>query len=115
MSNRLRRTLTEVAPPASGRLSESAFLLAGAAAGLLGWGAVNGTATALTLVGLAGLVPPKLAFWTAWVAAAAVGYCWTGTLLVPASWCSHSGPASTSVSCSDRRHYTYLPGNTSPL
>jgi len=48
---------------------------------MLGWGAVNGTATALTLAGLGGLVPARLAFWQAWVAGAAVGYCWTGGLL----------------------------------
>jgi hypothetical protein len=51
---------------------------------MLGWGAVNGAATTLTVAGLAGLVPPRTAFWTAWVAAAAVGYCWTGGLLVRA-------------------------------
>lgn len=51
---------------------------------MLGWGTVNGSASVLTVVGLAGLVPPRPAFWTAWVAAAAVGYCWTGGLLVRA-------------------------------
>ncbi|MDS0277510.1 hypothetical protein NDI85_06870 [Halomicroarcula sp. S1AR25-4] len=45
------------------------------------WGAVNGTAMGLTLTGLAGLVPEPLAFWHAWVGAAAVGYCWTAGLL----------------------------------
>ena len=134
MSNRLQRTLSRAVPATSGRLSESGFLLAGAVAGLfgwggtqvlawtappssaplaaalwavlmlgfvaltvfhgpdtvrfsgpmLGWGTVNGAATALTVAGLAGLVPPGIAFWTAWVAAAAVGYGWTGALLVRA-------------------------------
>ncbi|MDS0281045.1 hypothetical protein [Haloarcula onubensis] len=51
---------------------------------MLGWGAVNGTAMALTLGGLAGLVPARPAFWTAWVGAAALGYCLTGGLLVRA-------------------------------
>lgn len=45
------------------------------------WGAVNGTALALTVFGLAGLVPERVAFWHAWIAAAAIGYCWTGGLL----------------------------------
>ena len=51
---------------------------------MLGWGAVNGSAMALTLGGLAGVVPARLAFWTAWVGAAALGYLWTGGLLVRA-------------------------------
>ena len=45
------------------------------------WGAVNGTAMALTLGGLLAAVPPFVAFWGAWAAASAVGYCWTGGLL----------------------------------
>jgi hypothetical protein len=130
----LRARLEAAAPPTSGRLSESGFLLSGAAAGLLGWtgtqvfawvdppsaallatglwaalmlgfvgltvfhapaairfslpmlgwGTVNGMATVLTVAGLAGLVPGRVAFWAAWVVAAAVGYCWTGSLLVRA-------------------------------
>ena len=48
------------------------------------WGTVNPAAMALTVAGVAGLVPARLAFWTAWVAAAAVGYIWTGGLLVRA-------------------------------
>lgn len=132
--NRFQRALSRATPATSGRLSESGFLLAGATAGLLGWGgtqvltwvnrpsgallatglwtvlmlgflgltvfhapatvrfstpmlgwgAVNGTATVLTVAGVAGLVPATVAFWTAWVGAAAVGYCWTGGLLVRA-------------------------------
>lgn len=131
LSERLRASLEQFAPPTSGRLSTREFLLAGAGAGavgwtgtqlltwtappaaawvaaalwfvlaglfvgvtvahgpdeirfsapMLGWGAVNGTATTLTLAGLAGLVPARLAFWQAWVAASTVGYCWTGGLL----------------------------------
>lgn len=127
----LRLRLRDVAPATSGRLTESEFLLAGTAAGALGWGgtqalawldppnaalaatalwvvlvgafagttvlhgpdavrfsdamfvwgAVNGTATGLTLAGLAGLVPASIAFWHVWAGAAAVGYCWTGGLL----------------------------------
>jgi len=127
-----RRRLHRVAPPTSGRLGESRFLLAGATAGLVGWsgtqaiawldqpngpllatalwtvliggfigltvrhapddvrfshvmvgwGTVNGTATALTVVGLAGLLPAKIAFWVAWAAAAATGYALTGALLL---------------------------------
>ena len=49
---------------------------------MLGWGVANGTAMALTVGGLAGLVPARIAFWTAWVGAAALGYLWTGGLLV---------------------------------
>ncbi|MFC6756170.1 MULTISPECIES: hypothetical protein [Haloarcula] len=51
---------------------------------MLGWGLVNGTAMALTVGGLVGVVPARLAFWTAWVGAAALGYLWTGGLLVRA-------------------------------
>jgi len=130
----LRASLRGVAPPTSGRLDESAFLLAGATAGLLGWGGtqvlawvdvpssalaatvlwavlvvgfasltllhgpdairfseamfawgtVNPAAMALTAGGLVGVVPDHLAFWTAWVGAAALGYLWTGGLLVRA-------------------------------
>ncbi|WP_254280028.1 hypothetical protein [Haloarcula marina] len=130
----LRARLRYVAPPTSGRLTESEFLLAGATAGVLGWGGtqllswvdppraaflavalwvvlvagfsaltvlhgpdetrfsdamfvwatVNSAATALSLAGLAGLVPGQVAFWHGWVAAAAVGYCWTGGLLAGA-------------------------------
>lgn len=129
---RLGALLDLVAPPTSGRLSESGFLLAGATAGvlgwggtqlltwfeppaaallatglwsalmlgfvgltvfhaphavrfsapMLGWGAVNGTAMALTIAGLAGLVPGRTAFWTAWAGAAAIGYGWTGGQLL---------------------------------
>lgn len=132
--NRFQDALSRAAPATSGWLSESGFLLAGATAGLcgwggtqvltwvdrpsgallatalwtalmlgfvgltifhapatvrfstpvLGWGVVNGTATVLTVAGVAGLVPPVTAFWAAWVGAAAVGYCWTGGLLVRA-------------------------------
>jgi len=49
---------------------------------MLGWGTVNSTAIALTVGGVAGLVPARLAFWSAWVGAAALGYLWTGGLLV---------------------------------
>jgi len=130
----LRASLRALAPATSGRLDESAFLLVGAAAGLLGWGGtqvlswlaiadsaplatalwtvlvtgfaaltvlhapeavrfsdamfvwgtVNPAAMALTVGGLVGVVPARLAFWTAWVAAAAVGYLGTGWLLVRA-------------------------------
>ena len=48
---------------------------------MLGWGVVNGTAMALTVGGLVGVVPARLAYWTAWVGAATLGYCWTGGLL----------------------------------
>ncbi|MDS0257829.1 hypothetical protein NDI56_00240 [Haloarcula sp. S1CR25-12] len=51
---------------------------------MFGWGTVNGTATALTVAGVSGLVPPRVAFWFAWVGAAALGYLWTGGLLVRA-------------------------------
>ena len=134
MTDGLRAHLETTAPSTSGRLSESGFLRAGAAAGLLGWGGtqllawtdspaaalfatglwaalmlgfvgltvfhaaeavrfstpmlgwgvVNGTATALTVAALAGLLPATLAVWAAWAGAAAVGYCWTGGLLVRA-------------------------------
>jgi len=130
----LRRSLRAVAPPTSDRLEESEFLLAGATAGLLGWGGtqlltwaaptgsallatglwtvlvggfvsltvlhgpdairfsdvmfvwgtVNPVAMALTVGGLAGVVPARTAFWTAWVGAAALGYLGTGVLLVRA-------------------------------
>jgi len=130
----LRAVLRDVAPATSGRLDESGFLLAGATAGLvgwggtqllawldppgsallaatlwavlvagfvsltvlhgpdavrfsdamLGWGTVNPAAMALTIGGLAGLVSPRPAFWTVWTGAAALGYCWTGGLLVRA-------------------------------
>ncbi|MFC7249889.1 hypothetical protein ACFQJ5_08575 [Halomicroarcula sp. GCM10025324] len=131
VTDRVRERLERRSPATSGRLSESEFLLVGAAAGALGWGgtqvlawlgprssaalatglwavlvagfatvtvlhgpdearfsdpmfvwgSANGTAMALTLGGLAGLVPAVVAFWGAWVAASAVGYCWTGGLL----------------------------------
>ncbi|MDS0220829.1 hypothetical protein NDI54_05610 [Haloarcula sp. S1AR25-5A] len=48
---------------------------------MLAWGTVNTVATALTVGGLLGVVPEQLAFWHAWVAALAVGYCWTGGVL----------------------------------
>lgn len=48
---------------------------------MLAWGTVNTTAAALTVGGLLGLVPERPAFWHAWVAATAVGYCWTGGVL----------------------------------
>ena len=130
----LRAVLRDVAPATSGRLDESGFLLAGATAGLvgwggtqllawlgvphsallatalwaalvagfasltvlhgpdavrfsdvmLGWGTINPAAIALTVGGLAGLVPPRLAFWTVWVGAAAFGYCLTAGLLIRA-------------------------------
>lgn len=130
----LRTVLRRVAPATSGRLGEERFLLAGATAGLLGWGGtqilawvdvpssatlatvlwvvlvagfasltvlhgpdamrfsdvmfvwgtVNPAAMALTVGALAGLVPARVAFWTAWVVAAALGYLGTGGLLVRA-------------------------------
>lgn len=130
----LRTRLERVAPATSARLDESTFLLAGATAGLVGWGGtqvlawldppasallatalwtvlvagfagltvlhspdavrfsdamfgwgvINGTAMALTVGGLVGVVPARLAVWTAWVGAAALGYLWTGALLVRA-------------------------------
>lgn len=130
----LRVALRRVAPATSGRLDERAFLLAGATAGLLGWGGtqvfswlavpnsalaatvlwavlvgcfsgltvrhapdairfsdamfvwgtVNPAAMALTVGALAGLVPARLAFWSAWVTAAALGYLGTGGLLIRA-------------------------------
>jgi hypothetical protein len=89
--------LTWTAPPAAASLATALWVvLAGAFVGLtvrhgpdeirfsdpmLVWGTVNGTATALTFAGLAGLVSARLAFWQTWVAASAVGYCWTGGLL----------------------------------
>lgn len=131
VTDALRGRLQRVAPATSGRLSPAAFLLSGAATGLLGWGGtqaitwlslprgtllatalwavlatgfvgvsllhapdeirfstvlfvwggVIGTATLLTVGGLVGVVPADVAFWHAWVAAMAVGYCWTGGLL----------------------------------
>ena len=48
---------------------------------MLAWGAINTTATALTVGGLFGIVPERLAFWHAWVGATAIGYCWTGGVL----------------------------------
>ncbi|EMA06669.1 hypothetical protein SAMN05443574_10595 [Haloarcula vallismortis] len=48
---------------------------------MFAWGAVNTTATALTVGGLLDVVPEQLAFWHAWVGATAVGYCWTGGVL----------------------------------
>jgi len=130
----LRARLDEVAPATSARVDESQFLLAGATAGLLGWGAtqvlawaappsaaflatalwvvllaafsgvtvfhgpadtrfsdamfawgaVNGTAMALTVGALVGVVPERLGFWTAWAAASMLGYVGTGALLVRA-------------------------------
>jgi hypothetical protein len=131
VTDTVRERLERRSPATSGRLSESEFLLVGAAAGALGWGgtqvlawlgprssaalatglwavlvagfatvtvlhgpdearfsdpmfvwgSANGTAMALTLGGLAGLVPAVVAFWAVWAAASAVGYCWTGGLL----------------------------------
>lgn len=131
VTDTLHERLERAAPATSGRLTESEFLLAGAAAGALGWGgtqglawvdppaaaafatalwtvlvaafagltvlhgpdavrfsdpmfvwgSVNGTAMALTVGGLVGLVPVFVAFWGAWAAASTVGYCWTGGLL----------------------------------
>ena len=49
---------------------------------MFGWGTANGTAMAITIVGLAGFLPEQIAFWVAWVAAAAVGYALTGALLL---------------------------------
>ncbi|MFC7027635.1 hypothetical protein ACFQH8_09255 [Halomicroarcula sp. GCM10025710] len=113
VTDRVRERLERRSPATSGRLSESEFLLVGAAAGALGWGgtqvlawlgprssaalatglwavlvagfatvtvlhgpdearfsdpmfvwgSANGTAMALTLGGLAGLVPAVVAFW----------------------------------------------------
>jgi len=48
------------------------------------WGTVNGTAMALTVAALAGLVPERLGFWGAWAAASALGYVGTGVLFVRA-------------------------------
>lgn len=134
LTDGLRTVLRRVAPATSTRLDESGFLLAGATAGLLGWGgtqalawlavpgsallatalwtvlvagfmgltvlhapeavrfsdamfvwgAVNPAAIGLTVGGLVGLVPARLAFWTAWAAASTLGYCWTGWLMVRA-------------------------------
>lgn len=130
----IRATLERVAPPTSGRLTESGFLLAGAVAGALGWGgtalagrlepaaapavatalwvllvaafgtitvlhgpgavrfsdamlvwgSANGTAMAATVAGLAGVLPGRLAFWSAWAGASTVGYLGTGVLLLRA-------------------------------
>ena len=63
--------LTVLHAPESLRFSDVLFV----------WGTVNGLAMALTVGGLLGLVPATLAFWHAWVAATAVGYCWTGGVL----------------------------------
>lgn len=131
VTDTVRERLEPRLPSTSGRLTESEFLLVGAAAGTLGWGGtqvlawtsppssaalatalwavlvagfagvtvlhgpdavrfsdplfvwgtVNGTAMALTVGGLVGVVPETVAFWGAWAAASAVGYCWTGGLL----------------------------------
>lgn len=63
--------LTVLHAPESIRFSDVLFV----------WGTVNGIAMALTVGGLFGVVPPAAAFWHAWVAATAVGYCWTGGVL----------------------------------
>ncbi|KAA9398442.1 hypothetical protein Har1130_04085 [Haloarcula sp. CBA1130] len=63
--------LTVLHAPDSVRFSDAMFA----------WGAVNTTATALTVGGLLDIVPERLAFWHAWVGATAVGYCWTGGVL----------------------------------
>ncbi|GCF14863.1 hypothetical protein Harman_27980 [Haloarcula mannanilytica] len=48
---------------------------------MLAWGTINTAAMVLTVGGLLGVVPESLAYWHAWVAALAVGYCWTGGVL----------------------------------
>ncbi|WP_423999821.1 hypothetical protein ACOZ4I_11995 [Haloarcula salina] len=63
--------LTVLHAPESIRFSDVLFV----------WGAVNGGAMALTVGGLLGVVPEAVAFWHAWVAATAAGYCWTGGVL----------------------------------
>lgn len=67
-------TLTVLHGPDAVRFSDAMFV----------WGTVNPAAMALTVGGLAGLVPARLAFWTAWAGAAALGYLGTGALLVRA-------------------------------
>lgn len=67
--------LTALHGPANLRFSDVMFL----------WGAVNTTAMALTVAALVGAVPERLGFWTAWVAAATLGYAGTGTLLMRAA------------------------------
>ena len=134
VSERIRTRLRAAVPTTSGRLTESGFLLAGATAGLLGWGgtqllawfdppgaallatalwgtliaaflavtilhapeairfsdamfvwgSVNGTATTLTVAGLAGHLPADVTVWHVWVIASALGYVGTGGLLLRA-------------------------------
>ena len=134
MTDGIRALLQRTAPATSGRLSDSGFLFAGAAAGTMGWGgtqlltwidpplgpalatawwavliaafglltvlhapasvrfsdpmfvwgSVNGTAMVVTVGGVVSAVPPRVAFWHAWVLAAGLGYLGTGTLLVRA-------------------------------
>ena len=67
-------SLTVLHGPDTMRFSDAMFV----------WGTVNPAAMALTAGGLVGLVPARLAFWTAWVVAAALGYLGTGELLVRA-------------------------------
>jgi hypothetical protein len=67
--------LTVLHAPESIRFSDAMFA----------WGTVNTTATAVTIGGLLGVVPGRLAFWHAWVGATAIGYCWTGGVLEEAS------------------------------
>jgi len=67
-------SLTVLHAPEAVRFSDAMFV----------WGTVNPAAMALTVGGLLGVVPARLAFWQGWVAAAAVGYLGTGWLLVRA-------------------------------
>ncbi len=64
-------SLTVLHAPDTVRFSDAMFV----------WGTVNPAAMAVALGGLVGVVPARLAFWTAWVGAAAVGYLGTGVLL----------------------------------
>lgn len=64
-------SLTVLHAPESLRFSDAMFV----------WGSVNGTAMLATIGGIAAAVPPRIAFWHAWVLASATGYAGTGALL----------------------------------
>jgi hypothetical protein len=66
--------LTVLHGPAAVRFSDAMFV----------WGTVNGTAMVVTVGGVLGLVPPRVAFWGAWAAASTIGYAGTGVLLLRA-------------------------------